>query len=368
MSAVESRAIRFHEVGEPLNVLREEQTQVADPGEGRIRIRVAATGLNPADWELCRGFMPGPLPRGIGFDVAGTVDAIGAGVDDVTVGDLVFGSSDFAAQPSAGAADFAILNLWFAVPAGLDPVNAAVLPMVLETAVWTLDLMGVKSGETVLIHGAGGMVGYTAVQVALRTGTRVIATAGSTFAGDLEGFGAVVTPYGDGLVRQVRALADGPIDHVLDVSRPNTGAIAALIEIAGDPEQNGGMCGRFVVARATSDRLPTLFDSLPAAAAADATNAANPANPTNGSPLHENYNVAPTDPIAAIRTRHGERELATPRWGFVPSWYTDLTKRPQPINARIESVEVAHTLSHYEVSKEVNSVRNNGAHLIDPLR
>ena len=239
MSAVESRAIRFHEVGEPLDVLQEELIQIPDPGAGRIRVRVAATGLNPADWELCRGVMPGALPRGIGigFDVAGTVDAVGNGVNDVALGDLVFGSSDFAAQPSAGAADLAILNLWFAVPTGLDAVHAAVLPMVLQTAHWTLDLMNVKSGETVLIHGAGGMVGYAAVQLALRRGARVIATAGPTFARDLEGFGAAVTPYGEGMVERVRSLAEGPIDHVLDVSRPNSGAIAALIEISGDPKR-----------------------------------------------------------------------------------------------------------------------------------
>ena len=237
MSAVESRAIRFHEVGEPLDVLREEQIQIPDPGAGRVRVRVAATGLNPADWELCRGFMPGALPRGIGYDVAGTVDAVGDGVDGVALGDLVFGSSDFAGQPSAGAADFAILNLWFAVPTGLDAVHAAVLPMVLQTAVWTLDLMNVKPDETVLINGAGGMVGYTAVQVALGRGARVIATAGPTFAGDLEAFGALVTPYGDGMVERVKALVDGAVNQVLDVSRPNAGAIAALVEIAGDPKR-----------------------------------------------------------------------------------------------------------------------------------
>ena len=80
------------------------------------------------------------------------------------------------------------------------------------------------------------MVGYAAFQVALRRGVRVIATAGPTFAGDLEALGATVTPYGDGMVERVRSLADGPIDHALDVSRPNAGAIAALMEIAGDPK------------------------------------------------------------------------------------------------------------------------------------
>ncbi|AMM19341.1 alcohol dehydrogenase [Frondihabitans sp. PAMC 28766] len=237
MSAVESRAVRFHEVGEPLDVLVQEQVEVPDPGAGRIRVRVRAAGLNPADWELCRGFMPGALPRGIGFDVAGTVDAIGDGVDDVSVGDLVFGSADFVAQPSAGVADIAILNLWFAVPEGLDAARAAVLPMVLETAVWTLDLMDIQPGETVLVHGAGGMVGFAAVQVALGRGARVIATAGPTFASDLEAFGASVTAYGDGMVDRVRALANGGVDHALDVSRPNPGAIAALIEITGDPRR-----------------------------------------------------------------------------------------------------------------------------------
>lgn len=92
---------------------------------------------------------------------------------------------------------------------------------------------------------------------------------------------------------------------------------------------NGGMCGRFVVARATSDLLPELYEQFPELAERDTTVRAATA---------PNYNVAPTNPVAAIRQRHGEREVATPRWGFVPSWYPDLKKRPQPINARIETV------------------------------
>lgn len=237
MSAVESRAIRFHEHGEPLDVLREERVEVPDPGEGRVRVRVAATGLNPADWELCRGFLPGALPRGIGYDVAGTVDAVGQGVEDVTVGDLVFGVADYTAQPSAGAADHALLRMWFAVPAGLDAIHAAVLPMVVQTAHWTLDVMGIRPGETVLVHGAGGMVGYAAVQIALRRGARVVATAGPTFTPDLEAFGATVTPYGDGMAGRVRSLVDGPIDQVLDASRPAVGTVATLVDIAGDPRR-----------------------------------------------------------------------------------------------------------------------------------
>ncbi|RKR75756.1 SOS response-associated peptidase [Frondihabitans australicus] len=87
------------------------------------------------------------------------------------------------------------------------------------------------------------------------------------------------------------------------------------------------MCGRFVVARATSDLLPELLEAVPSLADAPS--------------LAANYNVAPTNPVAAVRERHGERELAQPRWGFVPGWYPDLKKRPQPINARIETVSTS---------------------------
>ena len=236
MTAITSRTIRFHGNGEPLDVLLEETVEVPDPPAGRVRVRVIATGLNPADWQLCRGFMPGTLPRGIGCDVAGTVDAIGDGVDDVAIGDVVFGDSDYTGQPSAGAADVAILNRWFRVPDGLDPVAAATLPMVVKTAVWTLQLMQVGPGTTLLVHGAGSMVGYAAVQVALRSGARVIATAGPKFTADLEGFGALATPYGDGMVDRVRALAGGDVDLVLDTARTHEGTVPDLIAVAGgDP-------------------------------------------------------------------------------------------------------------------------------------
>jgi len=237
MSAVPSRAIQFRQYGEPLDVLRDGPVEIPDPLAGRIRVRVVAVGLNPADWALCRGLLRGGLPRGIGLDVAGIVDEVGDGVDDVKAGDLVFGVPDFREQPSAGAAEVTIMRTWSLVPVGLDAIEASVLTMPVQTSVWTLEAMGVRAGSTVLIHGAGSTVGFAAVQVALRLGARVIATAGTTYAGELERLGAVVTPYGEGMVERVRALADGPIDHVLDTPPPNAGSLPALIEIAGDPQK-----------------------------------------------------------------------------------------------------------------------------------
>jgi NADPH:quinone reductase-like Zn-dependent oxidoreductase len=237
MSPLPATALRFHEYGEPAEVLRQDTVEVADPGPGRVRVRVAAVGLNPADWELCRGFLARSLPRGIGYDVAGAIDAVGAGVADVAVGDLVFGTADFLGQPSAGAADVAILDSWYRVPDGLDPARAAVLPMAVQTAVWTLDAMNVEPGTTLLVHGAGAMVGFAAVQIALRRGARVVATAGPTFAAELTAMGARVTAYGPGLADRVRELAGGPVDLVLDAPPPSPGTLPELIGLVGDAQR-----------------------------------------------------------------------------------------------------------------------------------
>ena len=237
MSPVSSTAVFFREYGEPLDVLLDERIEVAEPPSGRVRVRVVAVGLNPADWELCRGFMAGNLPRGIGYDVAGTIDAVGAGVDDVAIGDLVFGTADFVGQPSAGVAEFAVLDSWYRVPGKLEPVHAAVLPMAVQTATWTLDAMGLKPGNTLLVNGAGATVGFAATQIALRRRARVIATAGPAFSADLEGFGAQVTRYGEGMAERVRELAGGPVDLVFDASPPKAGSITELITLTEDPSR-----------------------------------------------------------------------------------------------------------------------------------
>lgn len=231
------RTVRFHEYGEPADVLRLETAPVPEPGPGRIRIAVHACGLAPADWALCRGLFPGSLPRGVGCDVSGTVEAVGAGVTDVTCGDLVFGTADYAAQPAAGASERAVMDHWFAVPAGLDLIQAAALPMALSTAHWHLSRLGLSAGTTILINGAGTTIGYAAVQIAVRHGMRVIATAGDTHASRLTALGAAVTAYGDGLAERVKAITHAPVDLVFDTA-PAGGALPVLVQIAGgDPRR-----------------------------------------------------------------------------------------------------------------------------------
>ena len=226
------RTLRFHHYGEPAKVLRLEEADVPAAGAGHIRVRVHACGLNPADWFLCRGLFAGNLPRGVGLDVSGTVDAIGEGVAGVRVGDRVLGVPEFRAYPSAGAAEFAVLSVWTSVPEGLDLVEAAALPMAVETASRCLGLLDVAAGCTLLIYGAGTMVGFAAVQMARMRGARVIAAAGDTFAGQLRAFGAEVTTYGNGMVERVLQIAGGAPDLIFDAG-PVSDVLPDLVDIAG---------------------------------------------------------------------------------------------------------------------------------------
>ncbi len=247
------KALRFHHYGEPADVLRLEDAEVPIPASGRVRVKVRACGLNPADWALCRGLFAADLPRGIGLDVAGTVDAVGEGVTDVAVGDRVLGAADYAGCPVAGASDHAILEHWAPAPAGLDMVLAASLPMAVETAYRYLAWLDLKAGQTLMVNGAGTVIGFAGVQIGLRRGAKVIATAGETYAERLRTLGAAVTPYGEGMVERVREIASGAPDLIFDaaptnmnpgIARPG-GVLPDLVEIAGGDPKRIITCGDF---------------------------------------------------------------------------------------------------------------------------
>ena len=227
------KTLRFDHYGEPGDVLRLEDTDIPEPKAGHVRVKVHACGLNPADWALCRGLFAGNLPRGIGLDVSGTVDAIGEGVADVAIGDEVLGVPAYQDYPSAGAADHAVLSVWTSVPAGLDLLHAAALPMAVETSYRCLDILDVAAGHTLFVYGAGTMIGFAAVQIARLRGARVIAAAGDTFAEQLRAFGAEVTAYGEGMVERVCELAGGAPDLIFDAG-PISDVLPTLVSIAGD--------------------------------------------------------------------------------------------------------------------------------------
>ena len=220
------RAVRFNEFGGP-EVLQVEEVDEPHAGPDEIRVVVNAVGVNPVDWKFMAGYMGGEPPMGIGLEVAGVVDEVGDAVGDVTAGDAVFGPT------SGGAADFALLSDYAKVPAALDFVQAAALPVAVETAVRGLDLLGVASGMTLLINGGAGAVGTVATQLAVARGATVIVTASEGNFDRLRGYGAEVTGYEDGLGERVAALADGGVDRVYDMG-PG-GALPTLVAIAGDP-------------------------------------------------------------------------------------------------------------------------------------
>ncbi len=235
--SAQMKALRVKRYGAPADVLHLDDVPVPTPGMGQVRIRVHACALNPADWAVCKGFIPVPPPRGIGFDVSGTVDALGEGVTGVSIGDLVFGVPDYIGYPTAGASEFAVLKVCYPVPDGLSLEHAACLPMVVETATRSIDLIGLTKGQTIMVNGGGTMTGFAAVQIALLRGAHVIASAGETFADRLRELGARVTPYGDGMVERVREIAEGAPDFVLHTARVE-GALPDLIKIVdGDPRR-----------------------------------------------------------------------------------------------------------------------------------
>ncbi|MFC8128281.1 NADP-dependent oxidoreductase [Streptomyces sp. NPDC057302] len=223
------KAARFSRFGGP-EVLEIVDLPDPHPGPGQVRIAVRAAGINPSDWKKREGLMDSELPQTMGHEASGVVDELGEGVADVAVGDRVFGFS----VEGAAQAELAVLSHYAPVPASLDFPGAAALPAAIETATRALDQLGVKSGSALLIHGASGIVGSAAVQLAVVRGARVIGTGSPANHDYLRSLGAEPVAYGEGLVGRVRALAPDGVDLALDVA--GSGVLPELMDLAGGPE------------------------------------------------------------------------------------------------------------------------------------
>jgi NADPH:quinone reductase-like Zn-dependent oxidoreductase len=223
------RAIQFTEFGGP-EVLKVVELPAPHPANAQIRVRVHAVGINPIDWKVRSGMMGGDLPKVTGQEVSGVVDEIGEGVTGVAAGDEVFGP----AAGGGGAAEYALLENYARIPGSVDFAGAAALPVAVETAARTLDLVQAGEGQTVLVNGAAGAVGIATVQLARERGARVIGTASPGNHEYLRSYGAEPTTYGDGLVERVRAIAPEGVDRAIDAA--GGGALPALVELAGGPE------------------------------------------------------------------------------------------------------------------------------------
>ncbi len=225
------RAAQFSRYGGP-EVLDIVELPDPHPAPGQVRIRVHAAGISATDPKLRQGVLNfgAELPQTTGRDVAGVVDEIGEGVTDVAVGDRVFGASD----DGAGAAELALLTHRAPIPTSLGFVDAAGLPVALETATRALDQLKVAAGGTLLVNGAAGGIGSTVVQLAVARGARVIGTASTANHNYLRLLGAEPTTYGEGMAERVRALAPDGVDVALDVA--GSGVLPELIDLAGGPQ------------------------------------------------------------------------------------------------------------------------------------
>ena len=207
-----AHAVRFNEAGGP-EVLRYQPVDVGDPGPGQVRVRHVAVGLNYADTYFRNGTYPIPLPAGIGVEAAGVVQAIGPGVDQVSVGDRVtytgfvntLGAySDERLVPAAP-----LIKL----PAGIGCETAAASTMRGLTAAYLLRRVHpFQPGDAILLHAAAGGVGLIVSQWAKLLGLTVIGTVSTEAKADLaraHGCDHVINYSHEDVAKRVRELTDG---------------------------------------------------------------------------------------------------------------------------------------------------------------
>ncbi|MFG1495165.1 NADP-dependent oxidoreductase [Saccharospirillum sp. HFRX-1] len=172
------KTIQYDHYGAP-GVLRLGERPIPEAGKGQVLVKVKAASVNPMDWKIRRGemkFMSGSrFPRGLGHDFAGVVEALGADVDRVKVGDEVFGVS--AIRQAGAFAEYLAVDeksLWLKPPS-VTFEQAAALTVVGITA-WTglMEKAKLSAGQSVFISGCLGGVGRSAVQLAQLVGARIV--------------------------------------------------------------------------------------------------------------------------------------------------------------------------------------------------
>lgn len=210
------------------------------PGSGELLVKVLGTSVNPIDFKLRRGdlknLMPLEFPAVLGRDVAGEV--VSGGGDRFKSGERVMGlvNHAYAEFLAAKAEDLTL------VPEGLDTEDAAALPLILLTGCQLIEL-GVKpeQGETVLVTGALGSVGRTAVFIARQHGARVIAGVRGSQLAEAELLGADATLAIDddaaiGQLQELDAIADTVGHEVIAKLLPRLKQGGRLATVVGKPE------------------------------------------------------------------------------------------------------------------------------------
>ncbi len=204
------KAMRITETGSP-DVMRWEDVEVGEPGEGQARIRHTAVGVNLIDTYHRSGLYPLPLPTGIGSEAAGIVEAVGPGVTVVKPGDRVA----YGGGPPGSYAESRLIpaSILVPIPGGVSDETAAAVMLKGMTSQYLIRrTYPVKAGETVLFHAAAGGVGLIACQWLKALGATVIGTVGSDEKADVaraHGCDHVIISTREDIAKRVREITGG---------------------------------------------------------------------------------------------------------------------------------------------------------------
>ncbi|THG32874.1 quinone oxidoreductase family protein [Naasia lichenicola] len=243
-----AHAVVATEYGAP-STLSIVEVEVPAPEAGKVTVAVKAAGLNPYDWKVFTGLYgtdPAKLPLRVGNEAAGVVTAISDGASTefgpVSVGDEVVISN--AGGLLATEVNVRTRSLT-PKPAGVTFEQAAGLLLAGTTAWDLVEHANPKPGDTVVVHGASGGVGFIAAQLAVAKGARVLGTASARHSDALTAIGVEPVLYGDGLQERLSALAPSGIASAMDAvgTQEALDASIALVEkariftVAAEPDQ-----------------------------------------------------------------------------------------------------------------------------------
>jgi NADPH:quinone reductase-like Zn-dependent oxidoreductase len=272
------KAVRFHEYG-GTDVLRYEDADQPDPAAGQVLVEVAATSFNPVDAGIRAGYLqqvfPVALPHIPGIDVAGTIVGLGEGATGWAVGDQVIGFLPMTSDGAAAQYVAVPAEVLAPAPSTIPLTAAAALPAAALTAWQALfEHARLRTGQRVLVNGAGGGVGGFAVQLAKRAGAFVIATASTRSADAVRDEGAdQIIDYT--ATTPAEALTE-PVDAVLNLVMASEAEMAALTALvrpggvvvttatpaAADPDRDIRAVGMQL--RADADQLTILAKKVDA--------------------------------------------------------------------------------------------------------
>ena len=262
------KAVRIHAYGD-LDTLSYEDAPMPVPAADEVLVRVHAAAVNPVDWKIREGYLaemiPYPMPVTLGWDVSGVVDAVGADVSHLKVGDAVYSRPDIVRNGTY--AEYVVIRASevAAKPESLSHNEAAAVPLAALTA-WQ-SLFGaaeLKSGERVLIHAGAGGVGSFAIQFAKWLGAHVVTTASAANEALVRSLGAdEVVDYRSQPFEDVV----GPVDVVFDTIGGDTQTRSVgllkpggrLISVVATPDNDTlatvGATGGFVMVQPNSEQL-----------------------------------------------------------------------------------------------------------------